>query len=131
MLSVFDVKVLNLSGEKLAKTLEKMSDMIEEVVEQIGNDKYQEIIVSTEYDKMVEANQKDIATLENSPLKSFKNRFDEILSESMHAGKIQQFIEVRNSIESGKISADLDELRKVLLEIDEGVFGFVPDPNKE
>jgi len=81
--------------------------------------------------KMVEANQKDIATLENSPLKSFKNRFDEILSESMHAGKIQQFIEVRNSIESGRISADLDELRKVLLEIDEGVFGFVPDPNKE
>lgn len=81
--------------------------------------------------KMVEANQRDIATLENSPLKAFKNRFDEILSESVHAGRIQQFLEVREAIESGKIPADLDELRKILLEIDEGIFGFVSDPDKE
>jgi hypothetical protein len=57
MLSVFDVKVLNLSGEKLAKTLEKMSDMIEEVVEQIGKEKFDEIYSSTEYEELVQANQ--------------------------------------------------------------------------
>jgi hypothetical protein len=66
MLSVFDVKILNLSGEKLAKTLEKMSDMIEEVVDQLGNDKYQEIISSSEYEKMVEANQKVFELIDQS-----------------------------------------------------------------
>ncbi len=66
MLSVFDVKIINLSGEKLAKTLEKMSDMIEEVVEQIGKDKYQEIISSTEYEKMVYANQKVFELIDQS-----------------------------------------------------------------
>ena len=66
MLSVFDVKIINLSGEKLAKTLEKMSDMIEEVVDQIGKDKYQEIISSTEYEKMVDANQKVFELIDQS-----------------------------------------------------------------
>lgn len=66
MLSVFDVKILNLSGEKLATTLEKMSDMIEEVVEQIGEDKYQQIISSTEYEKMVYANQKVFELIDKS-----------------------------------------------------------------
>ena len=66
MLSVFDVKIVNLSGEKLAKTLEKMSDMIEEVVDQIGKDKYQEIISSTEYEQMVEANQKVFELIDKS-----------------------------------------------------------------
>jgi hypothetical protein len=80
--------------------------------------------------RMIEANQKDIATLENSPLRSFKTRFDEILSEDNHAGKIQQFINLRDNIEAKKIPADMYELRKLLLEIDGGIFGFVPDPEK-
>lgn len=66
MLSVFDVKILNLSGEKLAKTLEKMSEMVEEVVEQIGKDKYDEIISSVEYEKMIHANQKVFELIDQS-----------------------------------------------------------------
>jgi hypothetical protein len=79
---------------------------------------------------MIEANQRDLATLENSPLKVFKARVDEILSEKEHASKIQQFEQIRDAIESGSMAADLNELRKLLLEIDEGIFGFVPDPEK-
>jgi biotin operon repressor len=66
MLSVFDVKIKNLSGEKLAKTLEKMSDMIEEVIKQIGKDKYNFIISSNEYEKMVDANQKVFELIDQS-----------------------------------------------------------------
>lgn len=66
MLSVFDVKIINLSDEKLAKTLEKMSVMVKEVIDQIGEDKYQEIIASDEYDKMVEANQKVFELIDQS-----------------------------------------------------------------
>jgi hypothetical protein len=79
---------------------------------------------------MIEANQRDLATLENSPLKVFKARFDEILSEKEHASKLQQFEQIKGAIESGSMAADLNELRKLLLEIDEGIFGFVPDPEK-
>jgi hypothetical protein len=79
---------------------------------------------------MIEANQRDLATLENSPLKVFKARVDKILSEKEHAAKIQQFEQIREAIESGSMAADLNELRKLLLEIDEGIFGFVPDPEK-
>lgn len=80
--------------------------------------------------KMIEPAQRDLATLENSPLKAFKARVDEILSESKHLEKLQQFEELKSAIERGEISADLNELRKFLLEIDEGIFGFVPDPEK-
>lgn len=66
MLSVFDVKIVNLSGEKLAKTLEKMSVMVEEVINQIGESKYREIIASDEYDKMVQANQKVFELIDQS-----------------------------------------------------------------
>ena len=66
MLSVFDVKIKNLDGEKLSKTLEKMSDMIEEVIDQIGKDKYYEIANSYEYKKMVEANQRVFELIDES-----------------------------------------------------------------
>lgn len=56
MLAVFDIKIKNLNGEKLAKTLDKMSDMIEEIVDQIGQDKYNQIVSSAEYKKMIDAN---------------------------------------------------------------------------
>ncbi len=80
--------------------------------------------------KMIEANQRDLITLENSPLRTFKTRIDEILAERQHAEKLQQFEELKNAIESGRISSDLGELRRFLTEIDEGIFGFVPDPEK-
>ncbi len=79
---------------------------------------------------MIEANQKDLITLENSPLKTFKSRIDEILAERQHVEKLQQFEELKNAIENGRMSADLNELRRLLIEIDEGIFGFVPDPEK-
>jgi hypothetical protein len=57
MLSIFDVKIKNLSGEKLAITLEKFSDMVEEVVSQIGKEKFDLIYASSEYKEMIQANQ--------------------------------------------------------------------------
>ena len=80
--------------------------------------------------RMIEANQRDLITLENSPLRTFKTKIDEILAERQHAEKLQQFEELKNAIESGRISSDLSELRRFLTEIDEGIFGFVPDPEK-
>ena len=66
MLSVFDVKLKNLTGEKLLKTIEKYSDMKEEVVEQIGKDKYDQIVSSLEYQKMVYANQRVFDLIDES-----------------------------------------------------------------
>ena len=66
MLSVFDVKLKNLSGEKLLKTIEKYSDMREEVIEQIGKDKYDQIVSSLEYQKMVYANQRVFELIDQS-----------------------------------------------------------------
>ena len=66
MLAVFDVKIKNLSGEKLVTTLEKFSDMVEEVVDQIGHLKYEEIYNSFEYKKMIEANQRVFELIDES-----------------------------------------------------------------
>ena len=66
MLSVFDVKLRNLDGEKLSKTIEKYSDMREEVIDQIGKDKYDQIVSSSEYQKMVYANQRVFELIDES-----------------------------------------------------------------
>jgi len=66
MLSVFDVKLKNLTGEKLLKTIEKYSDMREEVIDQIGKDKYNQITSSIEYQKMVYANQRVFDLIDES-----------------------------------------------------------------
>lgn len=66
MLSVFDVKLKNLDGEKLAKTIEKYSDMRKEVIDQMGEDKYNQIVSSLEYQKMVFANQKVFELIDES-----------------------------------------------------------------
>jgi hypothetical protein len=58
MLSIFDVKIKKLSSEKLAVTLEKFSDMVEEVIDQIGKEKFDQIYSSNEYKELVEANQR-------------------------------------------------------------------------
>jgi hypothetical protein len=58
MLSVFDVKLNNLSGEKLLLTQKKHQAMVDEVVSQIGSDNYNRIINSQEYYDMILANQK-------------------------------------------------------------------------
>ena len=66
MLSVFDVKLKNLTVEKLLKTIEKYSDMREEVIDQIGKDKYNQITSSIEYQKMVYANQRVFDLIDES-----------------------------------------------------------------
>jgi len=66
MLSVFDVKLRNLSGEKLAKTIEKYADMKEEVEEQIGLDKYNQIVSSREYQQMIFANERVFQLIDES-----------------------------------------------------------------
>lgn len=80
--------------------------------------------------KMIEHNQNEMRTLENSPLIDFKRRVDAILQESENASKLKQFVELRDRIENGEIEVSLSELRNYLIEIDEGIFGFVPDPEK-
>ena len=66
MLSVFEVKIKNLTGEKLSLTLQKYSDMVEEVVEQIGQAKYDLIISSEEFAKMIVANQRVFELIDQS-----------------------------------------------------------------
>jgi hypothetical protein len=66
MLSVFDVKIKKLDGEKLLKTIEKYSNMAEEVIDGIGKDKYEEIIASKEYLAMVKANMRVFELIDES-----------------------------------------------------------------
>lgn len=66
MMSVFDVKIKKLTGEKLFTTLEKYSEMKEEVVNQIGFDKFNEIILSDEYKRMIDANCKVFELIDDS-----------------------------------------------------------------
>ncbi len=66
MLSVFDVKIKKLTGDKLLMTLEKYSDMAQEVIEQIGTDKYNEIILSDEFMNMIDANKKVFELIDES-----------------------------------------------------------------
>ena len=50
---------------------------------------------------------------------------------NMNSLKIMEMIEeLKSAIESGRMSTNLGELKNYLIEIDEGIFGFVPDPEK-
>ena len=80
--------------------------------------------------KMIEHNQKEMISLENSPLIGFKRRFDQVLTEDKHVSRLEQFEELKSAIESGAIPASLEQLRIYLIEIDEGIFGFVSDPEE-
>jgi hypothetical protein len=80
--------------------------------------------------KMIEHNQKEMISLENSPLIGFKRRFDQVLTEDKHVSRLEQFEELKSAIESGSIPASLEQLRIYLIEIDEGIFGFVSDPEE-
>lgn len=66
MLAVFDVKIKKLTGEKLLLTLEKYADMAKEVIDQIGADKYNEITLSQEFRKMIDANLKVFDLIDES-----------------------------------------------------------------
>ena len=58
MLAVFEVKLKKLTGEKLLMTSQAYSDMVEEVIQQIGIDKYNEITKSSEFKNMIDINMK-------------------------------------------------------------------------
>ena len=81
--------------------------------------------------RMIEHNQNEMITLENSPLIGFKRRFDEILAEDNHVRVLNEYEELKSAIQNEEIPADLSQLRNYLIEIDEGVFGFVPDPEQK
>jgi hypothetical protein len=66
MLSVFDVKIKKLTGEKLLTTLEKYADMAKEVTDQLGVDKYNQITLSDEFKSMVDANMKVFELIDES-----------------------------------------------------------------
>jgi len=57
LLSIFQVKINNFTGEKLEKTIQAMSNLIEEIVDQIGKDLYDQIVNSVCYEELVAANQ--------------------------------------------------------------------------
>lgn len=57
MLSVLDVKLKKLSDEKLEVTKYKYNLLKQEILSQINEEKFFQIISSLEYQKMIEANQ--------------------------------------------------------------------------
>lgn len=57
MLSVLDVKLKKLSDEKLEVTKYKYNLLKQEILSQIDEEKFFQIISSLEYQKMIEANQ--------------------------------------------------------------------------
>jgi hypothetical protein len=57
MLSILEVKKKNLSGEKLNVAIKATINLIDEIISQIGTEKYNQIIESIEYKELVEANQ--------------------------------------------------------------------------
>lgn len=56
MLAILDVKKQLFSSEKLDSVLSARAIIVEEICNQIGNDKFQEIISSDEYLNLIEAN---------------------------------------------------------------------------
>ena len=57
MLSILEVKKKNLSGEKLNIAVKAAIHLVDEIVSQIGIEKYDQIIESLEYKELVQANQ--------------------------------------------------------------------------
>lgn len=66
MLSVFYVKIKKLTGEKLLLTLEKYADMANEVIDQIGVEKYNDMTLSAEFKSMIDANLKIFELIDKS-----------------------------------------------------------------
>ena len=79
--------------------------------------------------KQIERIQIERRTLEESPLYEFKKRYDEVLTDPEIAGVINQLNQLRELLLSGEIQPTIDNVRTLMLQIDEGIFGFVPDPN--
>jgi hypothetical protein len=103
MLAIFEVKISNLSGEKLAKTLEKKANMIEQFVQQIGRDKYNQIISSAEYGKMILANQKVFELID-------KSKFDDGLAKVTDDANFERHI-AKIALQKKFFDSDLTEFK--------------------
>ena len=57
MLSILEVKMKKLEGDKLSVAYNSSKKLISEIVDQIGIEKYKNIIISDEYKQLVQANQ--------------------------------------------------------------------------
>ena len=78
--------------------------------------------------QMIEQNHAEMQTLENSPLYRFKQRYEELLQDTEIAKKLNQLNEIRKLIVDDKIETTIQNVKALILEVDEGIFGFVPDP---
>jgi hypothetical protein len=56
MVAILEIKSKIFTGEKLQKALDSLYDMVDEIVEQIGKDKFNQIINSNEYQNLFQAN---------------------------------------------------------------------------
>lgn len=80
--------------------------------------------------QIIERNQAEMKTLEYSPLYAFKQKYEELLSQPEIAGKLNQLSGLRQAILDEEVEATLENIRSLILQIDEGLFGFVPNPEQ-
>ena len=78
----------------------------------------------------IERNQAEMRSLEYSPLYTFKQRYEELLKEPQIAGTLNQLNQLREAILSEDVEPTLSNVRGLMLQIDEGIFGFVPNPDQ-
>jgi hypothetical protein len=64
MIAIFEIKSRIFTGQKLEKAIESMSYMCQEVISQIGKDKFDKILSSDEYQKLYLANKKVFALID-------------------------------------------------------------------
>ena len=78
----------------------------------------------------IESNQAEMRSLEYSPLYTFKQRYEELLRQPEIAGTLNQLNKLREAILSEDVEPTLSNVRVLMLQIDEGIFGFVPNPEQ-
>jgi ethanolamine utilization cobalamin adenosyltransferase len=78
----------------------------------------------------IESNQAEMRSLEYSPLYTFKQRYEELLRQPEFAGTLKQLNQLREAILSEDVEPTLSNVRVLMLQIDEGIFGFVPNPEQ-
>jgi hypothetical protein len=78
----------------------------------------------------IERNQAEMRSLEYSPLYAFKQRYEELLKQPEIVGTLNQLNQLREAILSEDVEPTLSNVRGLMLQIDEGIFGFVPNPEQ-
>jgi hypothetical protein len=78
----------------------------------------------------IERNQAEMKSLEYSPIYAFKQRYEELLTQPEIAGTLNQLNQLREAILNEDVEPTLSNVRGLMLQIDEGIFGFVPNPDQ-